>query len=267
MRSESNWCIAMACLRRIGSSLFLTVAFLTACGGDSANTRGPSADEAALPGVASDTLEGLLTVGAEGLTFRACDSGQESWVIESPGADLRAAAGGLSVGAGEPMFARLVGGVVAPPAEGPRTAYTRSIAVRQWVYLAEDTSACPGERTNPSDGTETASEGEGIPVLPAGVILRALGNEPFWHVDVSPASVLIGRLGFDDIEFPNPDPFLDNGTRTWSGEAGGHLYVLVVEQTDCPDTMVDRTYPFTALLTLDEQELAGCALEAPGGQQ
>ena len=207
----------------------------------------------------ADTLEGLLRVGEDGLTFQTCGSGQEAWVIESPGADLRVAADGLSVDAGAPVFARLVGGVTTPPDAGPGSGYASAIAVRQWVYLAEDISGCP-EGLEPANGGEATSEGEGMPVLPPGVTLRALGNEPFWHVDVSPNSVRVGRLGFDDLEFPTAGPVSENGARRWSGEADGHRFQLVVEQEGCSDTMADRTYPFTARLTLDEQELIGCAL-------
>ena len=264
MRSGSRKKIASNGLRRAGSSCVLVAAFLAACGGDSAEVRAPAAEEATLPGAAADTLEGLLRVSEDGLTFQACGSGRESWVIESPGADLRVAAEGLSVDAGAPMFARLVGGVVDPPDAGPGSGHTSAIAVRQWVYLAEDTSGCPVE-LEPVDGREAASEGEEMPVLPSGVTLRALGNEPFWHADVSPTSVRVGRLGFDDLEFPTSGPVSENGARSWSGEADGHRFVLVVEPEGCSDTMVDRTYPFTARLTLDEQELVGCALEAPAG--
>ena len=265
MRSGSRKKIASNGLRRAGSSCVLVAAFLAACGGDSAEVRAPAAEEATLPGAVADTLEGLLWVSEDGLTFQACGSGQESWVIESPGADLRDAADGLSVDVGAAMFARLVGGVVDPPDAGPGSGHTSAIAVRQWVYLAEDTSSCPVWDLERTDGGEVTSEGEGMPVLPPGVTLRALGNEPFWHVDVSPTSVRVGRLGFDDLEFPTTSLVSENRARSWSGEADGHRFQLVVEQEECSDTMVDRTYPFTARLTLDEQELIGCALEAPGG--
>lgn len=265
MRSGSRKKIASNVLRRAGSSCVLAAAFLSACGGDSAEVRGPGAEEATLPGAVADTLEGLLRVGEDGLTFQACGTGQESWVIESPGADLRVAADGLSVDAGAPMFARLVGGVTVSPEAGPGSGYARAIAVRQWVYLAEDISGCPVGGLEPADGGEAMSEGEGMPVLPPGVTLRALGNEPFWHVDVSPTSIRIGRLGFDDLEFLTIGPVSEDRVRRWSGVADGHRFQLVVEQEGCSDTMVDRTYPFTARLTLDGQELIGCALESPGG--
>ena len=265
MRSGSRKIIASNGLRCAGSSCVLVAAFLAACGGDSAEVRAPAAEEATLPGAAADTLEGLLRVSEDGLTFQACGSGRESWVIESPGADLRVAAEGLSVDAGAPMFARLVGGVVDPPDAGPGSGHTSAIAVRQWVYLAEDTSGCPLGGLEPADGGEATSEGEGMPVLPPGVTLRALGNEPFWHVDVSPTSIRIGRLEFDDLEFLTIGPVSENRVRRWSGVADGHRFQLVAEQEGCSDTMVDRTYSFTARLTLDGQELIGCALEAPGG--
>jgi uncharacterized membrane protein len=187
------------------------------------------------------------------------------WVAEARGADLRSAADGLSVGSGTPIFARVVAKAYTPRRERPGAAEDTGLYVLQWVFLAEDTSGCPVPEEVSAGSSEQVAEGEGMPVLPAGVTLRALGNEPFWHVDVSRTSVRVARLGYEDVEFPTTGPAVDAGGRSWSGEGSGHRFELVVTEQECADTMADRTYPFTARLTLDEQELSGCALEAPNG--
>lgn len=222
-------------------------------------------DVASLSSVPADTVEGLLVIDTDGLTLQPCGSAEVAWVAEARGADLRTAADGLSVGSGTPVLARVLGKPFEPRREGPGAAYGTGIYVLQWVFLAEDTSGCPALAAEPGEDSVQAAEEEGMPVLPMGVILRALGNEPFWHVDVSATSVRVGRLGSDDLEIATSGPAVDAGIRTWVGEEGGRRFELVVTEDECADTMADRTYPFTARLTLDEQELRGCALEAPDG--
>ena len=264
MRSERQWGYAPFSLRRFGLAGVAAV-YLAACGGDSPEVHDSSIDVASLSSVPADTVEGLLVVGTDGLTLQPCGSAELVWVAEARDADLRKAADGLSVGSGTPVLARVLGKAFEPRQDGPGAAYGSGIYVLQWVFLAEDTSGCPVPVAVPEEGSEPAAEGEGMPVLPAGVTLRALGNEPFWHVDVSTTSVRVGRLGFEDLEFAVTGPAVAAGIRTWAGEGGAHQFELVVELAECSDTMVDRTYPFTARLVLDGQELNGCALEAPGG--
>jgi len=264
MRSERQWGYAPFGLRRFGL-VGVAAVYLAACGGDSPEVHDASIDVASLSSIPADTVEGLLVVGTDGLTLQPCGSAELVWVAEARDADLRKAADGLSVGSGTPVLARVLGKAFEPRQDSPGAAYGSGIYVLQWVFLAEDTSGCPVPVAVPEEGSEPAAEGEGMPVLPTGVTLRALGNEPFWHVDVSTTSVRVGRLGFEDLEFTATGPAVDAGIRTWVGENGGHRFELVVTEDECADTMADRTYPFTARLTLDEQELNGCALEAPAG--
>jgi uncharacterized membrane protein len=243
----------------------MAAAYLAACGGDSPEVRDAGVDVASLSSVSADTVEGLLVVAAGGLTLQPCGSAEVAWVTEARGADLRKAADGLSVGTGTPVLARVFAKEFTPRQAGPGAAYGSGIYVLQWVFLAEDTSGCLVPSAEPEQVPAPASEGEGMPVLPAGVTLRALGNEPFWNLDVSEASVRVGRLGFEDLEFAVTGPVVDAGIRTWAGEGGGHRFELLVTEERCADTLADRTYPVSARLTLDGQELSGCALEAPAG--
>ncbi len=265
MRSGWQGSKATICLRRSGGVAVAITAVLGACAGDSPDVRDPVFDEATRAAVTGDTLQGLLRVGEQGLTFQACDSADEAWVVEAEGANLRQAAEGLTVGAGVPVMARFIGAMVDPPGEGPGAAYGHAVFVTQWAFLAEDTGGCrTGDGAGSEAGTGQAGEG-GIPSLPDRVLLRALGNEPFWNVDVERGAVRITRLGFEDLEFPAAEAMPDGSSRTWSGENAGHWFELAVEQRPCADTMVDRTHEFAALLTLDGQQFRGCAFEALDG--
>jgi uncharacterized membrane protein len=243
----------------------MAAAYLAGCGGDSPEVHDAGVDVASLSSVSADTVEGLLVVAAAGLTLQPCGSAEVSWVTEARGADLRKSADGLSVGTGTPMLARVFAKTFKPRQDGPGAAYGSGIYVLHWVFLAEDTSGCLVPPAEPAQVSAPAAEGEGMPVLPAGVTLRALGNEPFWNADVSEASVRVGRLGFEDLEFAVTAPVVDAGIQTWAGEGGGHRFELLVTEERCADTMADRTYAFSARLTLDGQVLSGCALEAPAG--
>ena len=264
MLAEWRWFYAPSGLRRF-CLVGIAAASLAACGGDAPETHESGVDVASLSSISADTVEGLLVAANDGLTLQPCGSAEVAWVAEARGADLRKAANGLSVGSGAPVLARVFGKEFEPRQDGPGAAYGSGLYVLQWVYLAEDISGCSVPAAGSKVVTEPAVEGEGMPVLPPGVTLRALGNEPFWNVDVSAASVRIGRLGFDDIDFTAAGPAVDDGRRTWTGEGSEHRFELVVTEDECADTMVDRTYPFTARLVLDGQELNGCALEAPEG--
>lgn len=272
MRSGRYGRTAVMCVRRSAGFAAALALVLGACADDSPEVREPALDEVTYAAVATDTLEGLLRIGEHGLTLQACDSEDEAWVVEAAGADLRQAAAGLSVDAGSPVRARFLAAPADPPADGPGAAYDHAVLVTQWVFLAEDMGRCAeeegaGSEPGPGTGMESGAEPEGegrIPSLPDHVLLRALGNEPFWTVDVERGVVRITRLGNDDLEFPGAESVPDGTSRTWSGENEEHRFELTIEEEPCPDTMVDRTYPLTALLTLDAQQLNGCAFEAIG---
>ena len=264
MLSEWRWFYAPSGLRRFGL-VGIAAASLAACGGDSPEFQESGVDVASLSSVSADTVEGLLVVGADGLTLQPCGSAEVAWVAEARGADLMKAADGLSVGSDTPVLARVFSKEFEPRQNGPGAAYARGLYVLQWVYLAEDTSGCSVPPAELEQVPAPAAEGEGIPLLPAGVTLRALGDDPFWNVAVWEASVRVGRLGFEDLEFAVSGPVVVAGIRTWAGEGGGHRFELLVTEERCADTMADRTYPYSARLTLDGQELRGCALEAPAG--
>lgn len=88
---------------------------------------------------------------------------------------------------------------------------------------------------------------------------RALGTEPFWHLDVDG----------DRIIYTTPDNqggLALAGTRTAvaggvdiRGIHGGQPFVLRVRPGDCSDGMSDNRYPMTAELALGGDLLKGCA--------
>jgi uncharacterized membrane protein len=88
---------------------------------------------------------------------------------------------------------------------------------------------------------------------------RALGTEPFWHLDVDGNAIV----------YTTPDNQAGlalAGTRSASGDGvdirgthDGQAFVLRVRQGDCSDGMSDNRYPMTAEFEIGGELLKGCA--------
>lgn len=108
-----------------------------------------------------------------------------------------------------------------------------------------------------------AAPPEPAPVL-GGVDLaqpvRALGTEPFWSVELTGAGMVYTTPDLPEQRAPRPDPVVQGTTATFTGEtADGTALSVTLIATECSDGMSDRTYPLTAMVTVGEQELTGCA--------
>ena len=109
------------------------------------------------------------------------------------------------------------------------------------------------------------SVGCGSPVAEAPGF-RAFGNEPFWNVTLSAADgIVYGRMGEGDISFPYVAPRYTTDESTThvfgpvqDGTAQHHIEVRISDE-NCPDTMADIVHPMRAKVTVDGEELLGCA--------
>lgn len=95
--------------------------------------------------------------------------------------------------------------------------------------------------------------------------LRAFGNEPFWTVTIAVTDSLVyQRMGEADISFPyevsdnvEGDSVLTIGPLR--DATGLHQIEIRILGGDCQDTMADIVYPMIALVTIDDEDLSGCA--------
>lgn len=98
--------------------------------------------------------------------------------------------------------------------------------------------------------------------------LRAFGNEPFWNVSIRVGdSIVYGRMGETEIPFPYEAPdFADGDSAFVYGPildgTGRHTIEIRISRQDCQDTMADVIHPMRAWVTLDGEELSGCARDA-----
>jgi uncharacterized membrane protein len=98
----------------------------------------------------------------------------------------------------------------------------------------------------------------------------ALGNEPFWQVQVSASEGLIEFKSIDDETakaFPFQAPFQVEGEQVFAAvnpETGDNIRVALVAKP-CSDGMSGRRYPYSAILTFNGRSYQGCALNFEAG--
>lgn len=95
--------------------------------------------------------------------------------------------------------------------------------------------------------------------------LRAFGNEPFWNVTIAVAdSIVYQRMGEADISFPyEASDYVEGDSVLAIGPlhdaTGLHQIEIRILGGDCQDTMADIVHPMRALVTIDDEDLSGCA--------
>lgn len=119
-------------------------------------------------------------------------------------------------------------------------------------------------------GAACTEVGEPAPLTPepprelAGVNLdeplRVLGNEPFWHVDISPTTLNYQNADETRHVADNPGPALQGASAVWATQTkAGVPLKITLTPTDCSDGMSDRIYPLSAEVELGATQLTGCA--------
>lgn len=90
--------------------------------------------------------------------------------------------------------------------------------------------------------------------------LRAIGTEPFWSVDLTGTEMVYTTPEAPEQRAPRPEPVVQGTTATWEAEtANGTRLKVTLIATECSDGMSDRTYPLTAMVTVGDLALTGCA--------
>jgi uncharacterized membrane protein len=90
--------------------------------------------------------------------------------------------------------------------------------------------------------------------------LRAIGTEPFWSVDLMGTEMVYTSPEPPGQRARQPEPVIQGTTATWAGEtADGATFKVTLVATECSDGMSERTYPLTAMVTVGQRALTGCA--------
>lgn len=90
-------------------------------------------------------------------------------------------------------------------------------------------------------------------------IITAVGNEPFWNAKIDGDTLVYSTPENIDGTKITISRFAGNGGLGLSGTISGEALLLAITPGECSDTMSDRTYPFTATLTIGDDQRNGCA--------
>jgi len=92
---------------------------------------------------------------------------------------------------------------------------------------------------------------------------KALGNEPYWNVEIGELGIVFARMGEDVLVFPYAAPKRTAGTYVYSAvidEPDPRSIEITIERMRCVDSMSGAQFDYSAAVTLDEQILLrGCA--------
>ncbi len=223
---------------------------LAACGrsgGDdggaarSGEDAGPSIADAVVEG----TFRGMAIVDVEGRArFEPCGSVavEALALVDSAGGDLAGAYQELVGEPGGPLYVEVRGRV--EPAE--RGALSTQPARRLVVLEIRRASLQP----------------QGCEEMLDGVVFRAMGNEPFWSVDVTPFELTLQRPGEPSIMFPFSAPRDSAGSTVYQTRApDGPGLRLVITEERCTDSMSGFWFAYSARAVIGEETVTGCAAE------
>ncbi len=93
-----------------------------------------------------------------------------------------------------------------------------------------------------------------------GVAFRALGQEPFWKLDIIPERWMnFQRLGEDGVFTPVPEAESDAAGQTgYHAITEAHDLKVVIDPTVCYDSMSGAEFEATVVVTLDGKVFHGC---------
>ncbi|MDB5013096.1 MAG: hypothetical protein JWQ25_1298 [Daejeonella sp.] len=92
----------------------------------------------------------------------------------------------------------------------------------------------------------------------------ALGNEPFWSIDIIPTEqkIVLKHVGKEKVYvFPYQPANVGGGVyRFETKNSANEKLVIILREEKCSDGMSDRSYNYSAEVVIDGEPLKGCAI-------
>jgi putative lipoprotein len=199
-------------------------------------------------------LRGELVYGHEAHELTPCGGGDPYWVLDATGGDLPEVYRSMASQPYEPIFAEVRGMVIFEAGSGFGADFDRQVRVTELLRAAREGPGCAEDLSS--------------------LVFRAHGGEPFWHLEVTPDSLRLHRLGVASVAFhideistsPIDESSEDASGFRWSGShVGGGSITATIHSVRCIDTMSGSVFPYQATVSLDGTTLTGCA--AKGGSR
>lgn len=225
-------------------------------GGEAADSLGQAADDMASddrstrvsrPTLAdsSEIFRGYLVYGPERRSFKACGENRASWVVDLTRGVLWNVYEQLTVNSLDPVFVEVRGEMGPPPGEGFGADYDHQLTVLQLRRAALEGPGCNEDLK--------ATE------------FRALGNEPFWSVNISERGIVFSDFGrSQELVFPYSPPQVSADRRLYAAsvaQGGRHRIEITIDEQPCTDTMSGAYFSYVVQAKVDGRTYVGCAME------
>lgn len=209
--------------------------------------------ESAVPAEATDVtlrengaavVTGFVVLGPEVRSIKPCDEDQELWVI--PTAEVTEVYEALRSEPSGPVLMEFESVLGPAPASGSGAGYAGLLTVRALRRA------------------EPAAEGFGCGQDLSDFVFRATGQEPFWHLRVSPTGLRYSTPSEPETTFapvppsPRGDAWVYESTGTGPEAVGVRV---VFEPGRCTDSMVGSVYSWRATIEIAGERGIGCAWE------
>ena len=115
-------------------------------------------------------------------------------------------------------------------------------------------AACQSGDGAPASGPTQVFDG-----ITAGETIYLTGTEPFWGGEIAGKKARYSTPENQDGTRFDVERFAGNNGLAFTGMVEGSNFDLTVTPGECSDGMSDRTYPFTATLSIGGEQRNGCA--------
>lgn len=130
-----------------------------------------------------------------------------------------------------------------------RIALASTLILALGACTGGDEGAIPGDAGDTSPFAEIAEDD----------VVRMVGTEPFWNVRIEDGQLTYSSPELLDGETIEIERFAGRGGVSYSGQFQGAQIDITVSPGDCSDGMSEHEYPYTATVSLGEEQLQGCA--------
>lgn len=93
-----------------------------------------------------------------------------------------------------------------------------------------------------------------------GVGFCAIGNEPGWILEITSDKEVsfLTNLGQERTDFEVTEKFSDYSSTEYEMRSENNILLVRIENRQCQDTMIDRTYESTVYINFDGVNMKGC---------